>query len=76
MREGNLYGFGVDALGEIDGLPNGLPRLAGKPDNEIAMNGQAQLFAILGEPQRHVDGGAFLDVFQDLLVSRFITHDQ
>ena len=53
-----------------------LARFAGQADDEIAVNHQAQLVAVLGEALRHVDGGALLDVLQDLLVARFVAHDQ
>ena len=37
---------------------------------------QAELLAVGGEALRHVDGGALLDVLEDLLVARFVAHDQ
>src|ERR1700733_259210 len=68
MAERNLDGFNVQLFGELNGLTQSLARLAGKSHDEVAVNGQAQLVAVLGEALRHVDGGAFLDVLQDLLV--------
>ena len=38
MRNRYLNGFDVQFLGEIDALANGFPTLAGKADDEIAMN--------------------------------------
>jgi hypothetical protein len=46
MRDGNLDGFGVQPLGEIDGLADALARLAGQPDDEIAVDQQAELLAV------------------------------
>ena len=64
------------ALGEIDGAADALADLAGQPDDEIAVDQQAQLLAVRGEALRHVDGGALLDVLEDLRVARFVADDQ
>ena len=51
-------------------------RLARQADDEIAVDRQPQLVAILGEALRHVDGGALLDVLENLLVAGLIADDQ
>ena len=69
VRDRNLNGFVVQALGEIDGLAERLARFARQADDEIAVDHQAQLLAVRGEALRHIDGGALLDVLQNLLVA-------
>ena len=53
-----------------------LARLAGHADDEVAVNGQAQLVAFSVKRLRHVDGGALLHVLENLLVAGLIAHDQ
>ena len=38
VGDGNLNGFDVEFLGEIDGAANGFFRLTGKAEDEIAVN--------------------------------------
>ena len=35
VSDGNLNGFGIEFLGEIDGLLNGLASFAGQPDDAL-----------------------------------------
>ena len=54
-----------------------LSRLSpGSPTMKSRVDDQAELLAVLREPLRHVDGGALLDVLQDLRVARFVADDQ
>src|SRR5271157_685045 len=76
MGDGDLDGFRVQPLGEIDGLADALARLARQPDNVVAMNQQAELLAVGREALGHLHGGALLDVLQDLRVARFVSHNQ
>ncbi len=76
MAERNLNGLDVEFLGEIDALPNGLARFARQSHDEIAMDRQAELLAVRGEAASHVDGGALLDVLQDLLIAGFVADDE
>ena len=76
MRDRHLDRLGVQPLGEVDGLADALARLARQPDDEVAVDHQAQLFAVLREAQRHVHGGALLDVLEDLRIARFVADDE
>jgi hypothetical protein len=58
----------VDFLGEGDRLPDRLLRLAGQAHDERAVDDDAEVAAILGEPLGDVDPHALLDVVQDLLI--------
>src|SRR5579863_832002 len=40
------------------------------------MDRQTQLLAIRGKASRHIDGGALLDVLEDLLIARFVADNQ
>ena len=50
--------------------------LAGQAEDEIAVNDQAELVAILGELAGALDGGALLDVLQNLRIAGFVADDQ
>ena len=76
MRDRDLNGFDVQLLGEVDGVADGFLGLAGQAEDEVAVDHQSELVAILGELARTFDGGALLDVLQDLRIARFIAHDQ
>ncbi len=52
-------------------------RLARQPEDEGAVNLDAEFVAVLGEALGHVDQHALLDVVQDLLVAGFVAdHEQ
>ena len=76
VGHGNLNRFAIEFLGEIDGLLDGFFRFAGKADDEIAVNANAHLLAVLHEVAAHLERLALLDVFQDLRVAGFKSHDQ
>ena len=76
MRHRDLDGFDVQFLGEVDGVVDGLAGLARQAQDEVAVDDQAQLVAILGELAGALDGRALLDVLQDLLIAGFIADDQ
>ena len=49
----------------------------GRPEDEGAVDLDAELVAVLGEALRHVDQHALLDVVQDLLVAGLVAdHEQ
>ena len=50
--------------------------LAGQPEDEGAVDGDAELVAVLGEAPRHVDAHALPDVVQDLLIAAFVADQQ
>ncbi len=66
----------VDFLGVLDGLLDGLARLARQAQDKGAVDLDAQLAAVLGEAARNVRTQAFLDVQQDLVVAGLIAHQQ
>ena len=76
VRHRNLDGFHVEFLGEVDGAANGLLGLAGQAEDEVAVDDQAELLAVLGELARALDGGALLDVLQNLRVARLVADDE
>ena len=49
VSERDLNRFAVEFLGEVDGLVDGLVRFAGETDDEVAVNLDADLAAILHE---------------------------
>ena len=75
-RQGNLERMWVHLLGEIDCLLDRLLRLARKTQDERAMDPDAELAAILGEPLGDIDPHTLLDVVEDLLVSALIADEQ
>src|SRR5271154_2570237 len=76
MGERNLDGFAVEFLGEIDGVVDGLLGFAGEANDEIAVDFNAYLLAILHELAGHLGGGALFDVLEDLGVARFEAHNE
>src|SRR6202011_3384193 len=74
--ERNLQGVGVDLAGEANRLFDGLPRFAGKPKDERAVDGYSEVVAISGEPPGNLDQHALFDVVEDLLVARFVSDQQ
>ena len=50
--------------------------LARQPEDEGAVDHDAELVAVLGEASRDVDAHALLDVVQDLLVAGFVADQQ
>src|SRR5262249_15130120 len=71
-----LDGFAVEFLGEVDGLVDGLGSFAREADDEVAVDLDADLAAILHEGTRHFDGGTLLDVLENLRVAGFETDDE
>ena len=55
---------------------NGFLGFAGKSEDEVAVDEQSQLLAVLGELASAFDGGALLHVLQDLRVARFVADDE
>ena len=76
MRQRHLDGFNVQLFGEIDGAADGLVGFARQAENEVAVHDQSEFLAVLGELPCALDRRALLDVFQDLLVARFIANDE
>ena len=52
------------------------PAFPRQADDEVAVDGDADLLAVLREPAGHFSGGALLDVLQDLVVAGFEAHDK
>ena len=66
----------VEFLGEVDGGANGFLGFAGKSEDEVAVDEQAELLAVLGELARAFDGGALLHVLQDLRIAGLVADDE
>src|ERR1700676_442552 len=76
VSERNLDGFAIQFLGEVDGLVDGFLGFTGQADDEVAVNFDADLAAILHEFAGHFDGGALFDVLENLRVAGFEAHDE
>src|ERR1700733_9804313 len=76
MSEGNLDSFGIEFLSKINGLLNSFARFARQPDDEVAVNANADFATILHEGTRHFYRGALLDVLKNLRVAGFKSHDE
>ena len=76
VRHRNLNCFHVEFLGEVDRILDGLATFSRQANDEISVDHQSQLVTILGELAGALDGRAFLDVLQNLLIARLVTHDQ
>ena len=49
VGDGDLNGFDVQFLGEVDGVADGLAGFAGQTEDEVAVDDQPELVAVLGE---------------------------
>jgi hypothetical protein len=63
-------------LGEVDGVADRLLGLAGQAEDEVAVDGQAEVVAVLGEVARALHGGALLDVLEDLRIAGLEADDE
>ena len=76
MRHRHLNCFGIEFLGEVDRLLDRFLAFPRQSDDEIAVDADAELLAVLDEGAGHLHRRALLDVLQDLIVARFETHDE
>ena len=76
MRDGDLDGLAVEGFGEVDGVADGLLGLAGQAEDEVGVDDEAEVVAVLDEVARALDGGALLDVFQDLRIAGLEADDE
>src|SRR6185369_11169541 len=76
VGDGDLDGLDVKFLGEVDGTANGFTSLAGETEDEVAVNDESEFFAVLYELTGALDGGAFLDVLENLRIAGFEADDE
>src|SRR5208283_4622858 len=72
----NLDGFAIEFFGKFDGVLDGLFGFAGKTDDEVAVNANADLAAILHESAAHFHGRALLNVLENLSIAGFEANDE
>src|SRR5215471_13117178 len=75
-RERDLDRVRVDFRGKANGFFDRLLGLAGQPEDEGAMDHDAELVAVLREAARDVDAHSLFDVIKDLLVAGFVADEQ
>ena len=66
----------IDLLGEIQRLLDRLAGFAGEPQNEGAVDDDAELVAVFGEAAGKIHPHALLDVDQDLLIAGFVADQE
>src|SRR6266853_3001513 len=76
MRQRNLDRLAIEFLCEINGLLNRLLGLARQSDDEVAVNLDPHLAAVLHERAAHFNRCALLDVLEDLWFARFEAYDK
>src|SRR5207249_2700789 len=76
MGDGDLDGFGIKLPGEVKRPLNGFLGFPGKANDEVTMDGDAYLLAVFDEGAGHFQRGAFLDIPENLWVSRFKAHNK
>src|SRR5262249_35199232 len=76
VRKRNLNRFAVQFLGEVDSVVDGFLRFAGKTDDEVSVNLDADFLAILHELTGHLGSGALFDVLENLGISGLEAHDK
>src|SRR2546427_1020167 len=76
VRDRHLDRFHIQFFRKVQRALDGLLRFSGEADDEVAVDLDSDLLAILGELPRHLDGRALLDVPQNLWIARFIADDK
>ena len=66
VGDGDLNGLAVELLGEVDGVADGLAGLAREAEDEVGVDDEAEVVAVLDEVAGALDGCALLDIFEDL----------
>lgn len=68
VRDRNPDGLAVESFCEPARVVDRLYGLAGQPEDEVAMKDQTEFVAVAGKVECALNGRAFLDVLEDLLV--------
>ena len=76
MRDGNLDRLHIQFLSKVQRPLDCFFRFTRQANDEISMNLDPDLLAILRELTRMFDRRAFLDVFQDLRITGFISDNE
>jgi hypothetical protein len=76
MGDGDLNGLAIELLGELDGVTDRCLGFAGKTEDEITMYDEPKLMAVPDEAAGALDGGALLDVLEDLRIAGLEADDQ
>ncbi len=76
VGDGDLDGLAVEGLGEVDGVADGFFGLAGEAEDEVGVDDEAEVVAVLDEVAGALDGGALFDVLEDLRVAGFEADDE
>src|SRR5207249_11149972 len=76
VSDGNLNGFDIEFLGEINGTFYRLLGFPGQADDEISMDSDPDLFTVARELTCLLNRRAFFDVLQDLRIAGFVTNDE
>jgi len=76
VRDGNLDGFAVERFREIDGVANRVLGFARQAEDEVGVDDEAEVVAVLDEVACTFDGGALLDVLEDLRIAGFEADDE
>src|SRR5204863_2934606 len=76
VRDGYLDRLHVEFFGEVECALDRLLGFSGKPDDEISVNPDADLLAILRELPCLLDRRALLDVLQNLRIAGFVSYNE
>ena len=76
MRNRNLNGIDIEFLGKGDGVVDGLASFPGQAKDEITMDHQSELVAVLGKLAGPLDGRTFLDIFENLRIAGLEAYDE
>ena len=76
VGDGDLDGLAVERLGEVDGVADGLFGLAGQAEDEVGVDDEAEVVAVLDEVAGALDGGTLLDVLEDLRIAGLEADDE
>src|SRR6202012_57135 len=72
----DLNGLAVEGLGEVDRVADRLLGLARQAKDEVGVDDEAEVVAVLDEVACALDGSALLDVLEDLRVAGLESDDE
>ncbi len=76
VGHGDLDGLAVQDLGEVDCVADGLFGLTRQAEDEVGVDDEAEVVAVLDEVARTFDRGTLLDVLEDLRIAGLEADDK
>src|SRR5207302_11467669 len=76
VGDGDLDRLAIECLGEVDSVADGFLGFAGETEDEVGVDDEAEVMAVLHEIAGALDSGTLLDVLENLRITRLEADDQ